>query len=110
VYVRDTEVIPSATYFAHSQCDFVSSIVLSAGNEATTWKWGDTTGDGTANVIDVARDVDCVKQVYPPGSPFYRPCNLWDCNVDGVVSALDIAKAVDAAKGIPFSCPAVCPE
>jgi hypothetical protein len=108
VYVRDTEVRPNAEYFVHAQCNFGGPPVLSAGKKLKTWKWGDTTGEGIVNAIDVARDVDCVKLLY--ANPVtYHGCNVWDCNVDNITNALDIAKVVDAVKGLSFGCPLLCP-
>lgn len=107
VYVRDTEIVPSGGYFVHAQCDFGSSVVLSAGDEVTAWRWGDVTGDGTAQALDVARTVDCVKGLFANPVTYYG-CNMWNCDVDNIVNAVDIARAVDAVKGAVFPC-AVCP-
>jgi len=106
--VRDTEVIPSADYYVHTQCDFGGTPVLSAGKKVRTWKWGDTTGEGTVNAQDIARDVDCVKGLY--ANPVtYHGCNVWNCDVDLAINAIDIAKVVDAVKGKTFDCPLLCP-
>jgi hypothetical protein len=108
VYVRDTEVIPSADYYVHTQCNFGGTPVLSAGKKIRTWKWGDTTGEGIVNAIDIARDVDCVKGIF--ANPVtYHACNVWTCDVDLVVNDIDIAKVVDAVKGKNFDCPLLCP-
>jgi hypothetical protein len=80
------------------------------GDGAATWKWGDATGEGTVNAVDIGRVVDCVKGVFPPGAPQYRGCQMWPCDVDVAHNALDIAQAVNANKGLAFPCVPICPE
>jgi hypothetical protein len=108
VYVRDTEIIPSGSYFVHTQCNFGGTPVLSAGKRVQAWRWGDTTGNSTVDALDIARVVDCVKGLY--ANPVtYHGCNVWTCDVDAASNAQDIAKVVDAVKGKTFDCPLICP-
>jgi hypothetical protein len=111
VYVRDRETIPSSTYFVHTQCGFGASVVLSAGDGVTTWKYGDTNGDGIVNAVDIGRTVDCVKGI--PGV-VANPVNchgsqVWPCDLENhyAINAIDISKVVEAVKGLTFGC-AVC--
>lgn len=71
----------------------------------TTTTWGDATGDGTRNILDVSAVVDTVKQVSSKlpkvqaqlqQDAASAPDPLMNINV------LDISNAVDALKGLPY--------
>jgi hypothetical protein len=112
VQVRGEAIRPDSAYTVHAECDFGGPAVLSAGAEATTWLWGDTNGNFTVNVIDVANTVDRVKGV---GTATLEGTNVWDCTADSnadpdlQVNVLDIAVVVDAVKEFPYPCPETCP-
>ncbi len=109
VKVRGAQIRPGTRYFAHAECDFEGGggLVLSNAGRATTWRWGDTEGDGDVEGPDIAASVNSFKGI--AGAPPFERVNLWGCTPDGIIDGLDIASAVDAFKGFAYPCSWVCP-
>ena len=107
VQVSGAGIRPNALYRAMSDCNFPSGRVLSAASEQTTWKWGDTNGDGTVNVLDVSSVVAAVKELWAQAT--LEGSDLEPCTPNNLVNVLDVAFTVDALKGFVFTCAAVCP-
>ena len=106
--VTGMQILPGTNYLVVSQCNFAGGAIASAATEATTWKWGDATGEGSVNVFDISATVDIIKLT--PTSGTYEGSNVWPCDIDrGNVNVLDLASFVDAVKGKPFPCAAICP-
>jgi hypothetical protein len=80
---------------------------LSSAASATTWVWGDTTGDGDAQIDDVTRVVDAANGNFSGGTTISQ-VDLAPCTPNGVVNTQDISAALDASSGIPFPCDPPC--
>ena len=83
----------------------------SSAGSATTRRWGEIDGNGILNALDITAVVNRFKNA--PGAVPFEQANVWPCAPDGVIGAvidaLDIVSAVDAFKGLAFSCAIVCP-
>lgn len=108
VSVTGLEIRPRTLYRSLAECDFGGSSVLSAASTATAWVWGDVSGDGQANVIDVGTVVNAVKGLYGP-TVVFEATNVAPCATDGSVNVIDIGTVVDVVKGSIFNCQTACP-
>lgn len=106
VHVRGAQIRPGERYLVQAQCN-IPPIQTSAANEATTWKWGDVTGNNVVDALDVVRLVDAFRGIFT-GTTFQQ-VNHWGCTPDKTIDALDIVSDVDAFRGLPYSCPMTCP-
>jgi len=107
VNVRGAQIRPNKNYLVHTLCNF-PPVTLSAASEARTWKWGDVTGDGIVDGIDIVTIVNAFKGIYGGGTTFEQ-VNIWPCTPDKLIDGLDIVSDIDAFRGIPFPCTTVCP-
>jgi len=108
VQVRGVQIRPEKHYLVHTLCD-LPPVTLSAAGEATTWVWGDSTGDGGVDALDISRIVDAFKGIFT--STTFQQVNLWGigCIPDTTIDALDIVNDVDAFRHYPFPCGVTCP-
>ncbi len=105
--VRGAQVRPGSTYTVHTECNIGGGPVLSSNASATTWRWGETDGNGVLNALDISAVVSRFKN--SPGAIPFEQANVWACTPDFNIDALDIVNVVDAFKGFAFSCVISCP-
>ena len=58
VQVSDEELRPDTLYRVHASCESGGGDILSAAPDVKTRVWGDVTGDGLVNVVDITAGVD----------------------------------------------------
>jgi hypothetical protein len=105
--IKAQQIRPDTLYRAMADCNFPAGRVLSAANEARTWRWADTNGDGLVNVLDISTTVNYLKGLFAQST--YEGTNVWPCDTDDSVNVIDLSKVVDAVRGEAFPCPGVCP-
>jgi len=105
--VRGAQIRPGTTYRVHAECNFAGGPLLSRAAIGTTWRWGDIDHDGDVDAIDVTNLVTAFKGSTGPFT--FEQLNLFGCEPDDSINALDITLAVDAVKELPFPCAPVCP-
>ena len=118
VEVRSTLIHPGKSYSVYADCGTVSTAALADGVEVSTWIWGDTDGNFDPNFTDIARVVEGFTNTFGLGSPplTFPMADLVGgsstfCEPNRDINFQDIAAAVDAFTGAPFSdtCAPPCP-
>lgn len=107
ILVRGAQIRPGERFRVHTECNLPPP-TLSAASEATTWIWGDTSGEGDVDALDLVRLIDAFRGIFGGGTTFEQ-VNHWGCTPDKSIDALDIALGVEAYKGFPYPCGVSCP-
>ena len=82
-------------------------IIQSQQVDVTTWRWGDTNGDGLVGLSDITRVIDSASGELPPNT-LLEAVDLVPCQPDGVVTQDDVDAVVAAFSLNPFPCAAPC--
>ncbi len=109
VYVADAEIIPSALYSIFAVCRIEQGVdVQSSSVDTATWRWGDVTGDGELNVLDVSYAFDAAAPTpnFHGGIP--ENYDVIPCAPDGIVDDDDFNATLAANHFVPFPCPFPC--
>ncbi|MEK6799529.1 MAG: hypothetical protein AABZ12_11230 [Planctomycetota bacterium] len=108
LHATGTEIVPSSVYHAAQLASGCTGNETTCGAASTelqlrTARWGDIDGNGQLNVLDVATDVDKVKDL-ATGTLIKPRTQLQPAAPDPLrnVNVLDIANAVDALKFRPY--------
>ncbi|MEK6800213.1 MAG: hypothetical protein AABZ12_14725 [Planctomycetota bacterium] len=117
LYVTGSEIVPSSRYEI-SQLALACAghedacLIQSPSLQVLTARWGDVDGNGQLSILDVAAEVDKVKDL--AGGTLIKPLTQLGPNAPDPkagVTVLDIARTVDAVKGLAylFPGPGPCP-
>lgn len=98
---------PNSAYHVRADCTAGGTGFVSSLSVATTWVWGDVTGDGFAQFDDVAAVFDASQGNAPPGS-LPNQFDLVGCVPDGIIDDADVLAVQSAVVGDPFPCASVC--
>jgi hypothetical protein len=106
--VGDSELRPDSLYWIKMICDLGQGPFESDQAGAITWRRGDTDGNNEVNALDIGQTVDVVRAVLQDEAT-WAASNVWDCDLDPFVNALDIAAVVNAVRNAPVTCTDPCP-
>lgn len=108
IFVTGSAVRPNTTYHVSTGCSPQTLAAVSGSATVTTWRWGDTDGDGGDVAIDdIIRIIEGAQGIFEGGT-LPEHVDLAPCEPDGVIDDLDVAAGQDAFSGLPFPCAELC--
>jgi len=107
VHLHGEEIFPDATYRVHADCGVPGAPVLSAGQSARLWRYGDVNGD-------LAIDLDDLLLLFDGFEGDFSLATLYNldmaaCEPNGAIDLDDILVMLDAFVGLEFLCARPCP-
>ncbi|MBP7746381.1 MAG: lamin tail domain-containing protein [Phycisphaerae bacterium] len=100
ILIADEETVPSTLYEVRSAVLSGGSPAFSGPASATTWLWGDTTGDAATTVLDILCVLDGFQDVF--GQCSLAGDDLMGEVPDADINLLDITAVCDAFGGLPY--------
>jgi hypothetical protein len=113
VHVRGTNIRPNADYEIRTECQTGLGVGLSSPVTATTWLWADTDNSrGLVEVTDIVLIVDGFRGDFSSATLY--ALDLWGadasaCLPQRILDLMDITRALDAFRQLPFPCTQPCP-
>lgn len=108
VFVTGAEIIPDVRYSVRAECGRSDpGTLVSASDEATTWRWGDVNGDSVVDVQDVSIVLGAAQGVFPPRITMEN-VDQAPCAPDGVIDTQDVTRVTSAAGGAGYPCFTPC--
>jgi len=109
VLVLGPEIRPGESFQVQSDCGVPDAPARSDASSATTYAWGDMSGDGNVDLDDIVSVLDAFAGVFV--NITLERADIGPCLPNGSIDLDDIVHVLDAFAGIPYelSCPAVCP-
>lgn len=111
IMVHSEVLGPNIAYQVLQDCGVTPGVTVSTAVNVTTWKWGDTNNNGSANFADISKTLDGFRLAFS-ASVRMEEVDLSgpSCLPNWNISFVDVSAAVNAFQGIPFQfCSTLCP-
>jgi len=107
LYLRGLEVRPDTKYRVHTDCGIPTDPLLSAGEDARTWVFGDIDNSGGVDLGDLLQMIDAFSGNF--GNLTLQNVDIMPCEPNGEVDLEDLLVMLSAFTGTEVACGRPCP-